>query len=254
MRICVISDLHTRYEVAEQIINKERNNVDKFVFLGDYFDEYDDENDNFASTAKTAEFIQPLLHDEKFVFLIGNHDLHYIFNVPTIRCVGSYSDEKFQVINDILTDNDWDKLQWTYTADDWLFSHSGINYKGNFTTEQYDEILNQELLNVINEDAAAEYLKYPGGKFWIKTVESPVYAEIEDSKPYNQIFGHTMLYNWQVKFYDNYKTYDIDTHNQHYAIINTQNNNVDIIPSGYYHRYHRREIQWLLKTKQFKNL
>lgn len=253
MRICVIPDLHTRYQVAEQIINKEQNNVDKFVFLGDYFDEYDDEYD-LELTADTAEFIKLLLRDDKFVLLIGNHDLHYIFNTPAIQCVGSYSEEKFDIINDILTDDDWDKLQWTYTVDDWLFSHSGINYDGKFTTELYDKILNQELERVINENAVAEYLKYPGGKFWVKSLESPVYTEIEEGKPYNQIFGHTVLYNWQVKYYDSYKTYNIDTHNQHYAIINTQNNNVDIIPSGYYHRYHRNEIQWLLKTKQFENL
>ena len=69
-------------------------------------------------------------------------------------------------------DNDWDKLQWTYTVDDWLFSHSGINYGGKFTSELYDDILNQELERVINEDAVPEYLKYPRGKFWIKSLNT----------------------------------------------------------------------------------
>lgn len=250
MRLCVISDIHTRHRVAEEIITKERFNVDKFIFLGDYFDDYED---NIEINEYTAEFLQNYLHNDQFIFLIGNHDLHYIFNLPQIRCHDSYREDKNRAINNILTGEDWDKLHWTYTIDNWLFSHSGINFDGVFTSKKYDEILNLELESILNEGKDAEYLKYPDGKFWVKTINQPVYAEKEPGVPYNQMFGHTILFNWDMKTYVNYKTYNIDTHNQHYAIIDTSNNHVDILKSGYYHRYYRKEIQWLIKTNQLIN-
>jgi 3-deoxy-D-manno-octulosonate 8-phosphate phosphatase KdsC-like HAD superfamily phosphatase len=40
MHLCIIPDLHNRVEVAKEIIEKENENVDEFIFLGDYFDDW----------------------------------------------------------------------------------------------------------------------------------------------------------------------------------------------------------------------
>ena len=40
MKTLIIPDIHTRFDVAESFIDKER--PDNVVFLGDYFDTFDD--------------------------------------------------------------------------------------------------------------------------------------------------------------------------------------------------------------------
>ena len=40
MKICVISDIHGS-DRWKEIISQEKNNVDKFIFLGDYMDNKD---------------------------------------------------------------------------------------------------------------------------------------------------------------------------------------------------------------------
>jgi len=250
MRLCVISDLHTRFEVAELIIDSEYNNVDKFVFLGDYFDDYDDTVEN---NIMTAQFLKRLLHDEKFVFLIGNHDLHYIFDVDSVKCKDSFTQEKFTEINKILTKEDWSHLQWAYMSDNWLLSHAGIDTGTTepFQINDYYDKLNAEVEKEIFHGQTSEYLKYPDGLVWFKDIgNNTAHAINSDHKPFNQIFGHTVLYDWSNKTYATHSVYNIDTHNQHYAIADTETNHVEIRRTGYYHRYHRNEIEWLRKTNQ----
>ena len=35
MRLCIIPDIHNRVDLTKSLIDKEHNNVDKFVMLGD---------------------------------------------------------------------------------------------------------------------------------------------------------------------------------------------------------------------------
>ena len=42
MRLCVIPDIHNRIKPTQEIIAKELNEVDEFIFLGDYFDHFYD--------------------------------------------------------------------------------------------------------------------------------------------------------------------------------------------------------------------
>ncbi len=72
MQTVVISDLHGK-DVWKKIVSKE--NFDKVVFLGDYFDSYDipydKQMENFKKIIKFKK-----KNKDKVVILLGNHDLH----------------------------------------------------------------------------------------------------------------------------------------------------------------------------------
>ena len=66
--------------------------------------------------------------------------------------------------------------------------------------------------------------------------------------------GHSVLANWNLKQLIGYRVYYIDTCSQHYGMINTEENTVNIMKSGYTHRYHPGEIKWLNQINQIRNL
>ena len=77
MKLCIISDVHGSSS-WQNIVDYEFENVDHFIFLGDYFDDKSGiadaemQIDNFLSIVDFAD-------DYGTVdLLIGNHDLQYI--------------------------------------------------------------------------------------------------------------------------------------------------------------------------------
>lgn len=89
MRTLIISDIHQRTHCADAIL-KEEKNYDKIVFLGDWFDSFYSPPD-VTSFKETCQYLKSLVLDhpnrEKFVFLIGNHDISYIYynNGPSTK-------------------------------------------------------------------------------------------------------------------------------------------------------------------------
>lgn len=252
MRICVIPDLHNKINVADYIINEEDAHVDEFVLLGDYFDDY---NDTPEDNRETGLFINEFINNDKFKFLIGNHDLHYIINHAPYQCKNSYDEEKFNVINEVVSEDAWEKMVWTHIRDKWLFSHSGIiATDGVFDQEEHDGKLNLEIQNVIEANLPVSPKLGYGGTYWRRDCEDELpYAEAENFK-YNQMYGHTVLAKWDCTQYVGYRAYNIDTHMQYYAVINTENDYVEIKRTNYTHRYWPLEVKWLQKTDQIKNL
>jgi hypothetical protein len=82
MKTIVISDVHQRVDAVKSILEAEKN-YDEVVFLGDWFDSFFDPP-KVAGMEETAEYLRYLVmdhpHKSKFVFLVGNHDVSYIFN------------------------------------------------------------------------------------------------------------------------------------------------------------------------------
>ncbi len=252
MRACIIPDLHTKIEVADSIIDKEYNEVDEIVFLGDYFDDY---HDTPEQNRETGLFINEFINDDKCKFLIGNHDLQYIINHPAFECKNSFEQEKYDAINEVVSPEAWEKMLWSHVNGKWLFTHSGIAWEGVFTQEDLDNSLNQEIQSVVENDLSiAPQLGY-GGSYWRRNIESdePVYAE-GDGFIYNQMYGHTVLARWDCTQFVGYRGYNIDTHMQYYSVIDTSNDYVEIKRSNYTHRYWPLEVKWLEKIDQIKNL
>ena len=248
MHLCIIPDLHNRIEVAKEIIEKENENVDEFIFLGDYFDDW---TETLQSARATAEFLSEHIHDDKFKFLIGNHDLHYIINHRS-WISSTWTEEKFNTINEIIDEDMWSKFLWSYHKDNWLFSHAGINSK-DYSSEGLDDTLNAHITDVIDNDLDTSKWFSPYGKFWLKYL-SGIPLALNADRPLNQMCGHSVLANWNMKQLVGYRVYWIDTCSQNYALVDLEENTVNIRNTSYNHSYHSGEIKWLSKINQIKNL
>ena len=80
MKTLVIPDVHQRISNVEWILENEKD-YDEVVFLGDWFDSFFDPP-KVAGFEETCEYLKHLILEhpdkDKFVFLLGNHDLSYI--------------------------------------------------------------------------------------------------------------------------------------------------------------------------------
>lgn len=81
MKTIVIPDVHQRIHAVRKILIEERD-YDEVVFLGDWFDSFFDPP-KVAGFEETCEYLRHLVlehhNKDKFVFLLGNHDVGYIY-------------------------------------------------------------------------------------------------------------------------------------------------------------------------------
>lgn len=124
MKTLVLGDIHHKYKWAEELIAN--TECDEIVFLGDYFDDW---NDTPKVSIETAKWLKASLNDPKRIHLIGNHDMPYLVDVLTqyYTCPG-WTQEKDDAVNSVLTKEDWRKLQPAYYTQGWLLSHAGFSY------------------------------------------------------------------------------------------------------------------------------
>ena len=120
VKTLIIPDIHNDYLTAEKIILKE--NPDKIIFLGDYFDDFDD---TVQDAINTAKWLKKSLKQENRIHLIGNHDLSYMTDNPNLKCMG-YTVDKHTAIKKHSID--WNKLLMHYWIDEkWLCTHAGFS-------------------------------------------------------------------------------------------------------------------------------
>lgn len=120
MKTLFLGDTHGR-SVWKKIVEKE--NPDRVIFIGDYFDSFDipgiDQIHNFK---EIVEFKKST--DKEVVLLVGNHDLHYM-NVGE-RYSGFQPALQFD-ISKVLTEN-MEHLQMAYSFDNFLCTHAGVSH------------------------------------------------------------------------------------------------------------------------------
>ena len=84
----IIPDVHQRVSQVKLALEKET--YDKVVFLGDWFDSFY-EPPVVAGFEETCRYLRDLILEhprkEDFTFLVGNHDINYIFNNTGARGV-----------------------------------------------------------------------------------------------------------------------------------------------------------------------
>lgn len=126
MKTLVISDVHGE-TFWQKIVNRE--NPDLTIFLGDYLDSFNispfqqfDNLNNILSFKESEEKA-----GRKVILLLGNHDVHYVYNDSQLRCTG-YKSKTSLLCNRLLFDNK-SKFQICYQLDNILFSHAGISSK-----------------------------------------------------------------------------------------------------------------------------
>ena len=123
MKTLIIGDLHNKVGWVEACINAVK--PDLTVFLGDYFDSFDE---TLEGTTRTAQWLKESLDHPNRVHLLGNHDMPYRFPMNfNLSCPG-FTRDKSSLINDILsTGTSWEKMRSFHWIDGWLLSHAGIH-------------------------------------------------------------------------------------------------------------------------------
>jgi hypothetical protein len=122
MKCLIIPDIHNHHVVAENLITS--ISPDQTIFLGDYFDDF---NDTYAHVCATAEWLAWSVNQPNRFHIVGNHDVHYWFpHNNDCRC-GGFEIGKSQCINDFMKPEHWNKLKFFHVLGDWFLTHGGIH-------------------------------------------------------------------------------------------------------------------------------
>lgn len=197
-KLLIIPDIHTHYAKAERIISKYKK-THKFIFTGDYFDNFGDTPELNASTAK---FLKDVMQEHpEWVYIFGNHDVIYH---PQFSCMCSgFSTNKKTAINEVLEIEDWNKLKFFHVENGHWFSHAGITkywfqhpVKEEINIETVQAIIDESItkLTLGNYDNAIWASSYARGG--IHTVGGIVWQDDSDMELiYNmhQVYGHTPI-------------------------------------------------------------
>lgn len=210
MKVLVIGDTHCRTK-WEEIVNKHIDNVNLTIFMGDYFDSYD--NTDGQSAIDNFNKIISLRDNYNVKYLIGNHDTHYIYKghmgLVCSRYQKDFADDyhvAFLQASEKLKTNFDEDLYITYKVDtdkkSTLFSHAGFNnyyldyIKARGFFKDKDLLTTNKLSDFsLNEILYLSYAGYErgghiayGGPMWCDFNE---YNTVDVPKNLTQVVGHS---------------------------------------------------------------
>lgn len=145
MKTIIIPDVHQRVYNVKNILEKETN-YDEVVFLGDWFDSFH-EPPYVSSFEETCEYLRFLVSEhsnrDKFVFLLGNHDVQYIFlnnksshsaiQTPTHYYCSGFTKNKAKKFRKVFFDNNCKdsffikNFKLIHQTQGWTLSHAGVH-------------------------------------------------------------------------------------------------------------------------------
>jgi hypothetical protein len=246
MKTIIISDLHNRFEWVEySLLSPLLQPYDNVVFLGDYFDDF---NDTPEIVANVAKWLKRSLQKPNRIHLIGTHDLWYRFPYNRFIAASGNTEIKMRAIRSVLTEQDWNLLKLYHYEQDFLMSHAGVHIKliSEYVFKHKDlfdkHIVNKELqLNgqeIVNEivkpvtiealDRVKNGYAHPwldagvvrggrqsvGGMTWLDWI-----YEFKPIPGLNQIVGHTELNVPDEKYIRSSRNHNLDTRSQHIGIL-----------------------------------
>jgi hypothetical protein len=170
----------------KKLLNINLDTIDKIVFLGDYFDCWENawpyQGENFEAIIQFRKNAP-----DKIDVLFGNHDTSYLLNE---RCSG-YQHHKAKHIKETI-ENSMQFMQAVSVYDDYIFSHAGVSYKWMSCAGIKDVCKINQLFK-----ESPNFFRWVGpdnygnnaneGPLWIRP-ESLYRTSV---KGYNQIVGHT---------------------------------------------------------------
>jgi len=121
-QIVILGDTHSR-PIGIEIIELHLKTAHKIIILGDYVDPYE----NGINNAEVLRHLNKIIkykkdYPDKFVLLLGNHDVHYLH--PSLRC-SRYNYKIATKLMELYTEN-WDLFDISYQIDNYLFTHAGV--------------------------------------------------------------------------------------------------------------------------------
>ena len=225
--IVAIPDVHTQYEKAQKILDNWDNPANEIIFLGDYFDDF---NDSVEINVQTAKWVLSKITDKNKTFLLANHDMSYF--VAPARCSG-WTCDKQNALDFFIKDSRTSLFQFyklmNIAGQQTLFSHAGLHphhLPAHFDLKNLDQFLSSQ------EQAAKGCMKYDdmhwfyhagrarggrysyGGLTWLDWED-----EFEPIEGLSQIVGHTRNWNVRKKEAKDSVNICLDTHLNNYLTI-----------------------------------
>lgn len=242
MKTLIIPDLHTKFEKAQRILEK-YDKTHKFIFMGDYFDQFGDTPELNAYTAHWL--INTMNAYEDAIFLKGNHDEVYDPRV-NVMCSG-FSTQKKKAINEVMKIEDWNRLKYFHHELGWWFSHAGLSVNWHINP-MHDTITENTLQSIIDNAIIQQRADNNTNAIWASSyarggncsVGGLLWEDWYDLKlidDLNQIVGHTPVKTIKVIQNNISININVDTsargsyfhqlleldENGKYSIINTSN-------------------------------
>lgn len=125
MKTIVIADVHNKIDQVETIIEAEGRD-EKYAFLGDWFDDFNDSEEDARRTAAYLDNLASSLNDNDFY--LGNHDAWYLWpTVPGLRCSGNEYYKRREIQYNLHCGSYWDRVKLFGVEQGWLLSHAGFN-------------------------------------------------------------------------------------------------------------------------------
>ncbi|MCH8475354.1 MAG: metallophosphoesterase [Opitutales bacterium] len=236
-RCLILPDLHQDIEWAELVLEKEADQTDQIVFLGDYFDSRKPVSD-IASARETAGFIKEVKDrfGDRVTLLVGNHDLPYIEGAPAFaKGISDFSPQYpcsgFEPAKGREIFTEWDlpwlsHLRLLTEVQGFLLSHAGIapEFWPNESTPakslaEFQNRCQTAWENFREQDepllSAGESrggFQETGGLLWLDWND-----EFVDALPYPQIVGHTVDFSQGLR--KKGRSYCLDNAQSTYGIL-----------------------------------
>ena len=120
--ILVIPDVHLKFNILYPIIKEVTSNhkVDQLVFLGDYFDDWSQQNNN-QLYQETCDYLTKLNKEYTCIFLLGNHDVPYL--TGHLQHYSNHDPHTVSLCRETLLSL---SPRIAYKKDDILYSHAGF--------------------------------------------------------------------------------------------------------------------------------
>ena len=218
MATLVIPDIHHHTGKADYWLQTQR--YDRVVFLGDYFDA---EGDNPQIARRTALWVKKRMENTNDVFLLGNHDVAYMFpKFAALNCTG-FTVEKSKSIRAILGPEHWARFQIAHAEQGWLLSHAGFHpeWMENPTIERILERCALAMKRA-KKKVVDPFLGVGEDRGGFQEFGGPLWMDWESFSPIpgiNQIVGHTACLSVRKKTSDNSKNYCLDVRNASAAAL-----------------------------------
>lgn len=121
----IVPDIHHKVEIVERI--RQAHPGVQAVFLGDYFDDFNDTTDDMRTTCR---WLRNSFQNAADVFLIGNHCFAYLSYELGVRwgfCSG-WTAAKQAVFHEFFpADTLLRHCRWIVELEGWLISHAGLS-------------------------------------------------------------------------------------------------------------------------------
>ena len=232
----IIGDPHMKMEKLQAILDKCYLEVDHYIILGDWQDDFPPTQSTAEETADMLKHC--LLNPQVFTCLWGNHDTSY-YNPGQHSCAGWQPDRQAA-----MADIPWDRFHLgAYITsveperNHWLFTHAGLSQRW-FRDATYLPITPNlvEVIAILEQAEADLKAKVfnpfleggmsRGGRQAVGGVLWADWSELDAISGIRQIVGHTPQADRQTKFKGT--SICIDNYMEQIVILNVEEERIDI--------------------------